>query len=141
MPEQTDDPLEPTPEQRRYARVLQRGMYLGLLCLFVTFALYVSGIVKPYIPLEQLPQYWSMSAPEYLEAGRIEAGWNWVPMLGYGDFLNFVGIAALAGVTVLCYLVILPLLWKRGDKVYAILALLEVIVLVVAASGIIAVGH
>jgi len=44
-------------------------------------------------------------------------------------------------VTVLCYLAVLPLLVKRRDTIYAVLALLEVIVLLVAASGIIAVGH
>jgi hypothetical protein len=44
-------------------------------------------------------------------------------------------------VTVICYAAIIPLLLKRKDFVYATLAVLEVLVLVAAASGIIAVGH
>jgi hypothetical protein len=62
-------------------------------------------------------------------------------MVRYGDFLNFIGIAILAGVTLLCYVSILPLLLRKGDYIYAVLALLEVIVLLGAASGIISAGH
>ena len=72
---------------------------------------------------------------------EIEAGWGWVTMLGHGDFINFIGIVILAGVTVVCYLAIVPVLLASGDGVYAALALLEVVVLVIAASGLIAVGH
>lgn len=141
MEEHPDASLEPTPEQLRYASVLAKGMYAGLACLFVTFALYVLGIMEPYIPLAKLPEYWTMSAHEYLTEAKIDTGWSWVRMLGHGDFVNFVPIAGLAGVTVFCYLSIVPLLLKSKDKVYAILVLLEAIVLAIAASGIIEVGH
>ena len=133
--------LEPTAEQMRYAAVLEKGMYFGLLCLFVTFALYISGIMQPYIPLEKLPEYWTKNVHDYLNEAEIEAGWSWVSMHGYGDFINFVGITLLAGVTVFCYLTIIPMLFRSRDFIYAVLALLEVVVLTVAASGIIAVGH
>jgi hypothetical protein len=132
---------EPTPEQIRYAGVLEKGMYVGLACLFVTFALYVFGIMEPHIPLEELSEHWEKNVHEYLTDAEIEAGWGWVKMLGHGDFINFVGIAILAGMTILCYIAIIPRLLKRKDFIYAILALLEVVILVVAASGIVAVGH
>jgi hypothetical protein len=141
MEEKPDASLEPTPEQLRYAAVLEKGMYLGLACLFVTFAIYVSGIMKPYVPRQQLSEHWQKNVHEYLADAEIEAGWSWVGKLGYGDFINFVGIAILAGVTVPCYLAIIPALLKRKDMIYVVLALLEVIVLVVAASGVIQVGH
>ena len=37
--------LRPSPEQLRYAHVLEKGMYVGLVCLLLTFALYVTGII------------------------------------------------------------------------------------------------
>ena len=77
----------------------------------------------------------------YLREAKIEAGWGWLSMLGYGDFINFVGIAILAGITILCYLAIIPLLLKNKDTIFVVLALLEVLILSVAASGIIQVGH
>ena len=141
MEARPDESLEPTPEQVRYAAVLEKGMYVGLACLLVTFALYVFGIMDPYIPLEELPSHWSKSVDEYLTEAEIDTGWGWVKMLGYGDFVNFIGIIILAGASVLCYLAIVPLLLKRRDFIYAVLALLEVIVLVVAASGIVVLGH
>ena len=62
-------------------------------------------------------------------------------MLGYGDFINFVGIVILAGITIVCYIAIIPTLLRDNDKVYAGLALVEAVVLGLAASGILAVGH
>ncbi|MHC4672923.1 MAG: hypothetical protein ACYTBZ_10605 [Planctomycetota bacterium] len=141
MDENPDDSLEPSPEQIRYAGFLEKGMYVGLACLFVTFALYVSGIMQPYIPLEKLPNHWTKNVHDYLNEAEIEAGWSWVYMLGCGDFINFVGITILAGVTVLCYLMIIPVLLRSRDFIYVVLSLLEVVVLTAAASGIIAVGH
>ena len=62
-------------------------------------------------------------------------------MLGHCDFVNFIGIAILAGAAISCYIAVIPLLKKRKDFICAALVLLEVIVLVIAASGIVAVGH
>ena len=141
MEERPSASLEPTPEQLRYAAVLEKGMYLGLACLFVTFALYVSGVMEPYLPRHELSEHWQKNVHEYLTDAEIEPGWAWTRMLGYGDFINFIGIAILAGITVPCYLSIVPLLLKKKDTISVVLVLLEVIVLSVAISGIIEVGH
>ncbi|MBW1743641.1 MAG: DUF1634 domain-containing protein [Deltaproteobacteria bacterium] len=140
MADQHDAKLEASPEQLLYANILAKGMYFGLLILFITFALYAFGLMKPYIPLDKISSYWGYSVHEYLEITNIGIGWSWVGMLKYGDFVNFIGIAILAGVTIMCYLAIVPLLLRSNDKVYAILALLEAAVLTLAASGILAVG-
>ncbi|MFC1789107.1 DUF1634 domain-containing protein [Thermodesulfobacteriota bacterium] len=141
MSEKQPAMLEASPEQVLYARILEIGMYLGLLVLFVTFGLYAFGIVDPYIPLDKISNYWSMNVNDYLKHAEIKAGWAWLGMLKYGDFINFIGVAMLAGVTIICYAAIVPTLLKNNDKVYAILAVLEVIILSAAASGILAVGH
>lgn len=141
MDEKQPAMLEASPEQLLYAKILERGMYIGLLVLFVTFGLYAFGIVDPYIPLDKISNYWSMNVNDYLEHAEIKAGWAWLGMLKYGDFINFIGVAILAGVTIICYAAIVPTLLKNNDKVYAILAVLEVIILSAAASGILAVGH
>jgi hypothetical protein len=141
MADQHEPKLTATPEQVLYANILNKGMYVGLAILFITFAIYAFGIMKPYIPLDEISHYWGYSVHEYLEHTEIGTGWSWVGMLKYGDFLNFIGIAILAGVTIICYLAIVPLLFKSNDKVYAILALLEAVILSLAASGILKVGH
>ena len=117
--------------------------------LFITFALYVSRAVGSAVPLDQVSGYWSQGVYEYLEAVNHDhlhmehppTGWAWITMLGKGDFLNFVGIAILGGVTILCYLAIIPTLLRKQDFVYLAMALVEVLVLSLAASGVLVVGH
>jgi len=140
MAEQSHANLEASAEQVVYAKILEKGMLFGLAILFVTFTLYTFGIMKPYIPLDAISRYWGVNVSDYLHQTGIHPGWSWVFMLGYGDFINFIGIAILAGVTVICYLAIIPALLRKKDTVYAILALLEAMVLSLAASGILGSG-
>jgi len=140
MDEKAITSLQATPEQLLYAKLLEVGMYIGLLILLITFGLYAFGVMDPYIPLDKISEYWSMNVNDYLHHANIKAGWAWTGMLKYGDFVNFIGIAILAGVTIMCYAAIVPTLLKNKDTVYAVLAILEVIILSVAASGILGVG-
>ena len=125
-----------TEEQIAYAKILDVGMKLGLLLLVISFALYVFGVLTPHIPLEDLPKCWKLPVKEYLHQTNIHHGWSWLHMLNKGDFLNFVGIAFLSGVSILCYLSIIPTLFRKKDTIYAFLAIAEVLVLTLAASGI-----
>lgn len=136
-------------DQVLYAKVLGVGMYIGLLILFITFGVYVSGAVAPAVPHDQVANYWHQGVQEYLEAVNHDhlhlehppTGWAWITMLGKSDFLNFVGIAILGGITIICYLAIIPTLLRKRDHAYAAMALAEVVILSLAASGIMAVGH
>ena len=130
-----------TAEQRLYAGILDIGMKIGLVILVVTFGLYMTGVMEPHVPVEQLPQYWSMSVHDYLQATELGTGWSWIGSIGKSDLLNFVGIAFLAGVTIICYIAIIPSLLRKKDTAYVVLAVLEVAVLVLAASGILKAGH
>ena len=136
-------------DQLLYAKILAKGMYLGLGILLVTFVLYMTGLLQPGIPIEELPRLWTLSAHEYLELVNHEFlhrphvvdGWRWMALLGMGDYVNFIGIALLSAVTIVCYMGVLPSLFRKKDWIYATIAVLEVIVLVLAASGLVAVGH
>ena len=140
MDEKSTASLKATPEQVLYAKFLELGMFIGLAILLITFGLYAFGIMDPYIPLGKISGYWSLSVNDYLEHAHIKAGWAWLGMLKYGDFVNFLGIAMLSGVTIFCYAAIVPTLLKNNDKVYAVLAILEVLILSLAASGVLQVG-
>ena len=123
-----------------YANILNTGMLIGLASLLITFILYVTGIIEPLIPLNDIPNYWVMSVRDYLETSGVEAGWTWLNNISYGDMINFIPIAFLSLLTIICYLSILPMLIKNKDKAYIVLVLIEVVVLVVAASGILGSG-
>ncbi len=127
-------------EQLAYAAILDKGMKIGLLMLIITFIVYLTGILSPYIPVNDLPKYWGHPVHQYLQETGIHAGWSWLGMVGKGDFLNFIPIAFLAAVTVACYLRILPILFEKKDIAFGVIAILEVLVLVLAASGLLKAG-
>jgi hypothetical protein len=70
----------------------------------------------------------------------MQAGWAWFGNLQFGDMLNFLPIAFLSLLTIICYLAILPGLIRKKDTAYVVIAILEIIVLAVAASGILGTG-
>ncbi len=127
-------------EQVLYANILNKGMMIGLLGLIITFIIYGTGILSPVIPLAEVQHYWVMSVSDYLHESGIQAGWAWLGNLENGDMLNFVPIAFLSMLTVFCYIAILPGLMRKKDTPYVVLAIIEVIVLCVAASGILGTG-
>jgi hypothetical protein len=127
-------------EQMAYAGVLNIGMWLGLAVLVITFFIYLSGVLPNFVPIDDLPKYWTMRVHDYNVAMHAPTGWGWVPLVGKGDYLNFVGIAMLSGLTILCFLVILPILFRKKDTAYAVIAIVEVLVLSLAASGLLKVG-
>jgi hypothetical protein len=129
-------------EQRTYAVWLDRGMRIGFVLLVVTFLVYVTGIVKPYVDLQDLPRLWNLSAAEFRRAAGAPIGWGWLRLAGTGDYMNFFGVVLLSTVTVPCYLRIVPIFHAARERVFVTIAVLEVVVLLLAASGLLLlVGH
>jgi phosphoglycerol transferase MdoB-like AlkP superfamily enzyme len=132
--------IKPSEEQLAYATILDWGMKIGLIGIIITFVIYLFGIFPAYIPVEELPRYWKLNVHNYLEVTGIQSGWTWLKLISKGDFLNFLPIAFLAGLTILCYIRILPIFIKKKDTPYVILTLLQILILLLAASGILKVG-
>lgn len=130
-----------SPEQLRYARMLDWGTRAGLVLLVVAFAVYVSDAIPAHVAPQQLPQLWSQPVGAYLAATGTPTGWGWIAHLGRGDMAALVGIAWLAACSMPCLLALLPLARARGDRWLAALCLAEVAVIATAASGWVAGGH
>lgn len=129
-------------EQILYANILNMGMLIGLISLVLIFVLYVTGILSPLIQLEKVQTYWVLSVHDYLEKSGIEVGWAWFGELQYGDMLNYIPIAFLSLLTIVCYLALIPGLIRKKDTTYTVIAIAEIIVLLIAASGILGTsGH
>jgi hypothetical protein len=87
-----------------------------------------------------IPKLWGKGVSEYLEMTHSPHGWGWVSLLGRGDFLNYIGFVLLALMTILCYLVLLRGYVRQKNWIFACIALLEILVLSIAASGILGSG-
>ena len=135
-----NDKTKASGEQILYANLLSYGTWIGLATLVVTFFLYIGKVLEPVIPIEKLPNYWGMTAKDYMHELHLPHGWGWTALAGHGDFVNFIGVVMLAGLTVVCYLAILPIFIRKKDTPFVVMAIVEVLILVLAASGILTAG-
>ena len=128
------------PIQRRYALWLAWGTRLGLACLILAFAAYLFG-VAPHVPIERLPALWELSAPQLLNETGMRAGWHWASLLHRSDMLLLAAIALLSSISVACVAAVVPAFAKRGDRVFVAICVLQIAVLLLAASGLLASAH
>ena len=87
------------------------------------------------MPFADLPGLWGQPVGRYLDMTGAPTGWGWIRLLGTGDYLNLAVIALFPSVSIVCYLRILPALLAQGDRLYALIAALQIAVLLAAASG------
>ena len=132
--------VETPAEQIVYANILFYGCWTGLALMAVTYFVYLTGILTPHVPLEKVIVLWSQPVATYLSQGNVPIGWGWATLLNKGDFLNFLGIALLAGLTIVCYIPLVGAYLKKKDTVFAVLSVLEILVLAAAASGLVGAG-
>ena len=128
-------------EERLYADWLDVGTKIGFVALLATFVIHVFGLVPPGIALEHLPRYWHLPVDEFLRMTGAPRGWAWIVRLGEGDLLNFIGVAILGLVTVVCYARMLPLFARAGNRLFATICVAAIVVLLAAAWGIFGGGH
>jgi hypothetical protein len=140
MQEETPKPLKPMPEQVAYANILFVGAWTGIVLMIITYLIYIGGILPPHVDVALIIQSWDKGVDEFLEMTHSPHGWGWITLLRKGDFLNFIGVALLAVLTIICYLLLIAGYQKRRDWAYFVIAILEVVVLSLAASGILGTG-
>lgn len=139
MKEQTEA-SRASKEQIKYANLLFMGCWGGLALMVLTYLVYILGVLPPQVPMEKVIVLWSQPVKTYLTEGNVHQGWAWATMLNKGDFLNFLGIALLAGMTIICYIPLIPVFLKKKDYKYTMFAIGEIVVLALAASGIFGAG-
>jgi hypothetical protein len=122
--------------QATYARWLDAATRIGFAVSLVAFLVYVSGLVEPLVPLEELPRLWSLPASRFVALTGEPTGWGWLALLGKSDFLNLGAVALFGLVTLACYARIVPLLFAAGERPQAWIALAQVLVLAGAAAGV-----
>ncbi|MDP4159050.1 MAG: DUF1634 domain-containing protein [Bacillota bacterium] len=132
--------VDVSPEQNRYASILLVCAWTGICIMAITFVLYMMGSFNPMVEPSQMPLYWSMSVSQYAQATHAPTGWGWVKLINHGDYLNLIGLAFLGIVSIIGYLTLLIEYLRKKDLVYAVMVGLEIVVIVLAASGILHVG-
>jgi len=140
MDTQNKEGLKPSREQIIYANILIIGVWTGIFILAATYAIYLTGILPSHVELSIIPTIWGKGVGEYLEITHSPHGWGWIYLLARGDFLNYIGFALLALMTIICYLVLVRGYIRQKNWIFTVIALLEIFVLSLAASGILGSG-
>ena len=128
-------PPQVADDQRLYARLLDWGTWAGFAALAAGFLAYVTGLLPGDVALPSLPALWSLSATAFRAQGGGAAGWAWLAHLDRGDSASLLGIALLAGSTLVCVAAMIPVYLRRRDLGYAAICGLAVLVMLVAISG------
>jgi hypothetical protein len=131
----------PPAEQLAYAKLLDWGARCGLLVVVVCFAAYAIEILPAGVPFADLPSLMRLPLADYLATTGRPTGWGWLRLAGDGEFSSLIGVAILAGCSLLPLAAAIPLYAKRGDRVHAIICALEIGILLLAASGVLTAGH
>ena len=85
--------------------------------------------------MSELTAHWSMAADQYSAHVGVGTGWGWIKLVDHGDYMNFLGIAFLAGLTLVCYLRLLPISLRSKNYSFSAILLIEIAVLLVAPAA------
>jgi len=140
MAEQENLGQRASQEQIIYANILVVGVWIGIALMFLTYFIYLSGLMPSHVDIGLISKSWGLGVNEYLEVTHSPNGWGWVYLLKKGDFLNYLGFAWLALMTIVCYMVLVKGFIAKKEWVYSGIAILEILVLSLAASGLLGSG-
>jgi hypothetical protein len=140
MDTQDKQALQPSQDQIIYANLLVVGVWAGIAIMFVTYSIYLFELLPAHVDTSLIANVWNKGVGEYLEITRSPHGWGWVGLLAKGDFLNYIGFTLLGLMTLLCFIVLLRGYLHQKNWIFSIIAFLEILVLSLAASGILGTG-
>jgi len=122
-----------------YGRVLALCCPLVLALMVVAFALHVSGLVPSVVPLAALPGMWTQGARAVLDSLGVGPGWGWLAHWRQSDMLCLAALALLTlGSPIACAAAAVQYV-RRHEYALGIIAILQVLVLLAAMSGLIVV--
>ncbi|MDH4122256.1 MAG: hypothetical protein OEV94_11170 [Deltaproteobacteria bacterium] len=142
-PKGSQKPLASNADERinhLFAGTEQWGARIGFWFSLGALLAYLVGWIPPYIPLETLTHSWGLPVNQYLAATGAPHGWDWLPLALHGDYLALAGVAFLSSVIIFSYLAVIPAYWRKGDRVYLTMVIVQVLVFVLAASHLLTVG-
>jgi hypothetical protein len=127
-------------EQKHYSSILRVFVLISMAVLFVGYFLYVSGLLPVRTEPETIAEKWNLSADEFREETEVKTGFGRLSEIMLGDGLSFSTLLLLAMGTMICFIPLGIIFIIKKDYVYAAIVVLQIAILVFAASGIVG-GH
>ncbi|MFO7781580.1 MAG: hypothetical protein R6W94_08110 [Spirochaetia bacterium] len=118
-----------------YARILQRIVIIGSLLMLVSFVVYALELLPSAMEADRVPTVWHLPADEAAPLIDRPPLWHWVLAPHRADLLSLGSLTVLAATTPLGFAVLFVLLLRRRDFVYATMVFFQLVVLLLAATG------
>ncbi|MCF8382254.1 MAG: DUF1634 domain-containing protein [Chlorobium sp.] len=119
-----------------YAAVLDVVSHTGMVLIAVGFLAYVARLLPLTVSIEDIASHWHLRAGEMNRLHAVPSGWSWVQDPLHGDVLSFISIIFLSMAAMICLVAVIPVFFAEKNRTYALIALLQVLVLAAAVVGI-----
>ncbi len=126
--------------QRVYAQILENVSHVGFALLIGGYFVYIFQLMPLSVPIDAIAQNWHLSAATMQQKLNTPSGWSFfgsTSLLMKGDVVSSLSIYYLATATIFCLLFAIPAYIREKNYIYTTISLFQIVVLLVAASGII----
>lgn len=130
--------------QLAYAKTLDFVSHAVMLLMAIGYLVYMLQLLPLTVPVETVAGNWHLSAHDLQAKLHLASGWSCfmdLPAMLHGDAVSYASIVFLSMATILCLATAVAVFFSEGNKLFLTIATLQVVVLLVAASGIMTRGH
>lgn len=136
-----NEKTKPSAVQLAYADILSKVTLLGMVFLGLGLFIYVFELRPSMVSAATVSEHWHMRASEYTQHLQTPNGWDWIEHIFYSDILSYASIIFLSMGTIGCLIVTTFAFFKEKDRIYTAISIAQVLILLLAASGIVGGGH
>lgn len=122
--------------ENSYAVTLEWVLTIGIITIAATYILYIFELLPLSVSAEATSEHWSISADKAAAKGIVSIGWEWIKHIPDADALSLASIALLTLTPMISLIVASMAFFKRKDHAYTIISILQIVVLLIAVSGI-----
>jgi hypothetical protein len=130
--------------QVAYAKTLDFVSHAVMLLMAIGYLAYMLQLLPLTVPVETVAGNWHLGANELQAKLNLSSGWNCfasLPAMLHGDALSYASVVFLSMATILCLAMAVAVFFSEKKWLYLAIATLQVVVLMVAASGVVTRGH
>ena len=123
-----------------YAKTLQILSMIFFSLIVLGYILYLAGVLPAFGSPEVVINGWHLDAQTFRESNKLPGGWTWARHLGQGDMISLGTIYLISLTSILCLPAAVVSFIREKNSIYAGFAVVEFLVLSLAALGIIPPG-
>ncbi|MGC8775595.1 MAG: DUF1634 domain-containing protein [Chlorobaculum sp.] len=130
--------------QLAYAKTLEFVSHAIIIVMALGFILYIFRLLPLTVPVETVAANWHLNATKLQMKIHHHSGWSCfedVHTFMHGDTISYASVVFLSMATMVCLATATIAFFKEKNRIYLLITILQVLMLLVAASGKLTSGH